>query len=1710
MRNDSITLGLRGIIIVQASRYKIQELIDTQGAVSTYQALDTLSNEPVLYYQYLAEPINNAVQILSDNIPDILNMHYISGMTHVITVFPAKKQRLTQRLEESQLEQFLLDTAQALEDASDAGVIHGDIRPERLLFNESKYLIEGYGIRWEFLPSRYSAPEKKQSVAGDVYSWAKTMGAFVPRSMPKTLAELLERCLAKDPKSRPLPEDIVDEIRSFYLAASQNPKHPTLINLKQTIADAQPDLLDNLFANAVPQGSTAILTDTQERFIDPLDASTPDIKSNSKQSPEKTSAEKIEASVIVEGIGEGSEESLKLSTADLASSNLQDVAELRSSRADISVNNTDSLPEVSSSARVTDASLTNQNISNENALMGSLVGTVANTQIQDAKNQNTKSQETENQETENTTTTELDTIDQGLAIIADAGTVATDAPEDDPFLIADDFSDLGTRVEIPDAEVLKTDIPMPQILDAEIPDLEIADIAPTEKRTIEVSDTEVILADNFATQERNIDFEDSDITGLDAIEHKATFHDLTSTQVDIVPLNTEQVKPHLKPHLKPQVLDDLDTEFNLVADIKNDVDETRLDDLLKDIPVKDIPANEAKISDQAATSSTDLESQAIHNFFPEIVKEDPNSGFSGDALDFSGDGFNQTSASLEPATETETSTETSVETETGVNKNAKDSQTVASSDGFDQTVFDATIFDETAFDAKKTAYGTEKTLDVDNISKQKNQSTEIKEEATQETESIDLQVLDLQASNLQASNLQASNLQDSDSLAPTSFPVNELDFGDFGDSQSLTDDSNTDDSNTDDSNTLESINTKNEEKTHLEAFQAVIAEAQPEQLLEPQVNANAQSEAEKAPDTVDTVIEDTTLDDINLSSDDLPNSTQLERAFAALSSPLEGEIATEFPAEIVADNYATQVPLELDKDLNTNIELSNEEIELLGPAQKITTDLKTEALNKAINEPTDEADSEVSNKVTNGFSNEFTSKSSEDILKSTSHLAEAEELFDNLPPSKETMDFSQLGINTDKPQTDLLLEESSEQEDLSLIQTNFSEVNTNIAVDDFPELVSENIADTENNSFETTEVKATELKAKEDMAENLLAFADEEVTGIPSPELDNDQSYNAFVDDMDDAAHAYTAQANEAQTSTIQNETTPELKATQEILNLIDEEEKELPKEYAAKQQGSDQDSIMPSNNPDLDNLTSVDLQDDLDNFLGDVLNNEQNSLLVTNSSSDSDVADGNAKATVFPIFSGQETLFTNETVQLEPNAALATQSVNGVNGTGIFADTQYDHDIDQGIDHNIDLSVDSAQIDTPNSIEIDDDDDLQVIELTEFETEEKPVKNLQASNNDVLDAKAARKARRAERRAAAEANEEIDVFKTAFGKIAKMQASVQTEFDTPNQGSSAELANGKTLTIDESKLTVFEAKHLSIAEKIVAKKNKTIADLENNKKTNYTKEPLRQTELGRHSRKVSQNPDAFGEDNYDAIGKLPDAHTSSKTIEAIEPKLTYFEIPATNDDLSEETQDANEATTKANKKKRNGFFNKKKNREEASSEAFETDANLNLNTDISEDLYNTSIAITTERQREFNSALAVNPIRNTWRIAAASLVLIGAGAIVFMALPDLLNAQGTRVEQSITRESQSLPGLTSDYPVYTQVIPANLDMITVEVIKSPENSKYPVGHQFNIFANSPLSLDVKGEWELQGKYQNRILSNTIPFELPKLGGEPLVFSFNF
>ncbi|MEZ4630840.1 MAG: hypothetical protein R2880_09065 [Deinococcales bacterium] len=240
------------VMTSQSSRYEIEDLLATYGAVSTYRARDTLSDLPVRYYQFIAEPVEGAHQLLSAYIPDILSIRYEHGISHVITAYSASQKGIESPIRPEYIEALLLDSAQALDDACEAGVIHGDIRPERLRFDGGQYLIEGYGVRWELKENKFSAPEKQHSFAADVYSWAKTMKALLPQSLSSDIEALLQSCLSPKPQERPSAEMLIQELSSIFLMLSFNSKHPAVQALKQTIMEAQPSFIDNLFKTELP------------------------------------------------------------------------------------------------------------------------------------------------------------------------------------------------------------------------------------------------------------------------------------------------------------------------------------------------------------------------------------------------------------------------------------------------------------------------------------------------------------------------------------------------------------------------------------------------------------------------------------------------------------------------------------------------------------------------------------------------------------------------------------------------------------------------------------------------------------------------------------------------------------------------------------------------------------------------------------------------------------------------------------------------------------------------------------------------------------------------------------------------------------------------------------------------------------------------------------------------------------------------------------------------------------------------------------------------------------------------------------------------------------------------------------------------------------------------------------------------------------------
>lgn len=184
-------------------RYQRQSLYAERGNVLTYEGIDPLTGLPVLIYSF-SGTLDPALRNLeSENIPGLLAVITEGELTQVAVAYSREYQPL---LSPPQIatHTLLLDSARALRDAAEAGVLHGDIRPLRFLASPSHLLFEGFGIPWRPDDTSHRAPELTNgaSYAGDIYAWAKSLFEL-NLTLSSRQKRVLEACLHQDPNERP-------------------------------------------------------------------------------------------------------------------------------------------------------------------------------------------------------------------------------------------------------------------------------------------------------------------------------------------------------------------------------------------------------------------------------------------------------------------------------------------------------------------------------------------------------------------------------------------------------------------------------------------------------------------------------------------------------------------------------------------------------------------------------------------------------------------------------------------------------------------------------------------------------------------------------------------------------------------------------------------------------------------------------------------------------------------------------------------------------------------------------------------------------------------------------------------------------------------------------------------------------------------------------------------------------------------------------------------------------------------------------------------------------------------------------------------------------------------------------------------------------------------------------------------------------------------
>lgn len=208
-----------------AKRYQPQTLLGEQGGVQTFAGRDALNGLPVRLYTFMGEPTAKVGELESLYIPPVLSSSFVGGAGEVIAAFSPEFQKLKGTVAPRQVETLLKQTAAALDDAARAGVVHGDLSPERVLFEREageggRFLLEGYGVPWRVRPSEFSAPERigGASFPSDLFSWARTV-THLSGPLPGDLRDLLARCLDADPKARPRAREVRAALESYPFGA---------------------------------------------------------------------------------------------------------------------------------------------------------------------------------------------------------------------------------------------------------------------------------------------------------------------------------------------------------------------------------------------------------------------------------------------------------------------------------------------------------------------------------------------------------------------------------------------------------------------------------------------------------------------------------------------------------------------------------------------------------------------------------------------------------------------------------------------------------------------------------------------------------------------------------------------------------------------------------------------------------------------------------------------------------------------------------------------------------------------------------------------------------------------------------------------------------------------------------------------------------------------------------------------------------------------------------------------------------------------------------------------------------------------------------------------------------------------------------------------------------------------------------------------------
>jgi hypothetical protein len=215
-------------------RYRPVAQPEEFSGVVRVEGIDPVNGLPVLIYDFEGDPLLAVGELESDHVPRILWSGHAAGRGRIVAAIPSDRRPVDASADGPLLPEQLLDVVRALRDAARAGrqqsgVVHGDLRPDRLILSGGRLLVEGFGVPWAARPGPFQPPESSAgSPEGDVWSLAAVIRRLGWSLRDETIAAVIEQCLDPDPAARPTAEELCLALEALVARALEKaPDEPT-------------------------------------------------------------------------------------------------------------------------------------------------------------------------------------------------------------------------------------------------------------------------------------------------------------------------------------------------------------------------------------------------------------------------------------------------------------------------------------------------------------------------------------------------------------------------------------------------------------------------------------------------------------------------------------------------------------------------------------------------------------------------------------------------------------------------------------------------------------------------------------------------------------------------------------------------------------------------------------------------------------------------------------------------------------------------------------------------------------------------------------------------------------------------------------------------------------------------------------------------------------------------------------------------------------------------------------------------------------------------------------------------------------------------------------------------------------------------------------------------------------------------------------------